>query len=420
MKLAQVVRDRFNEIAEWRSQGEPWLEIDRRFRAMGQNPGTNSVRTLYRMELARRSSPEREAALRWANSNYGAIKELLDQGHDWPAILILIPPDFDIDQGSSGFTRLVAEFKSIDRLYSSSDQVPSTATQKTPPPDTRTELAAEGTDVAELSSPVPLSDQVSKSVSDRLNATAVGRGKEKEKLTPHVCPFESGPELNQRLMDSARKRNELHQESLSLAEQEREAAKKLVSEASKEYDQLRVDFLYRFGDYRAKYSKLHLLSAKALECGAVEVVDAQTENAIMLQGYDRPDSIEGLEEVPEPLFIRENLTDGELGKIEEAYANDGLELEGRNAVVRLAEAVCMRGEYLFRLGWHEYDTLVRLEGDDFPSPTLCNANKWQIRSRAIELWPKLTGNEPVQPSEFERKRLTYRPDPELEKRGEWT
>lgn len=107
-------------------------------------------------------------------------------------------------------------------------------------------------------------------------------------------------------------------------------------------------------------------------------------------------------------------------KIEEAYANDGIEFDKRVQVVRLAEAVYLRGEYLFRLGWHEYDTLVRLDGDDFPSPTLCDANKWQIRDRSIDLWPKLTGNEPVQPSEFERKRLIYRPDPELTRRGEWT
>ena len=89
-------------------------------------------------------------------------------------------------------------------------------------------------------------------------------------------------------------------------------------------------------------------------------------------------------------------------------------------MVRLAEAVCLREEYLFRMGWREYDTLVRLDGDDFPLPTLSGANKWHIRSRVIELWPKLTGDEPVQPSEFERKRLTYRPDPELTERGEWT
>ena len=62
MKLSQLVRDRFNEITQWRSQGEPWREIDGRFRAMGQNPGTNSVRTLYRQELARRKTPERSSS----------------------------------------------------------------------------------------------------------------------------------------------------------------------------------------------------------------------------------------------------------------------------------------------------------------------------------------------------------------------
>jgi hypothetical protein len=95
---------------------------------MGQNPGTDSLRTLYRQELARQRTPEREAVLRWANSNYQAIKNLLDQGYDWTAILILIPPDFDVDPGSSGLTRLVSEFMSIDWLSSRSYRVPGTAT----------------------------------------------------------------------------------------------------------------------------------------------------------------------------------------------------------------------------------------------------------------------------------------------------
>ena len=238
-------------------------------------------------------------------------------------------------------------------------------------------------------------------------------------LTPRHNPFESAYELRERTYDANLKSAEIYKSSLSLPEEERIAAKQRHEEASREYDQLNVDYLYRFSDFRAKYSKLHILAAKALQCGAFEVVDPESENAIMLQGHDRPEAIEGLEEVPEPLFIRENLTDDELRKIQDAYATDGLQLGKRAPVVRLAEALCLRGEYLFRLGWREYDTMVRLEGDDFPSPSICHANRWQIRSTVVELWPKLTGNEPVQPSEYERKRLTFRPDPELEKRGMW-
>ncbi len=128
MKLSQLVRDRLNEITQWRSIGESWLEIEGRFRAMGQDPGTDSVRTLYRLELARRRSPEREAALKWANRNYQAIRDLLSQGYDWTAILILIPPNFDTDPGSSGITKLVSEFMSIDRLRSKAQEPSSRAT----------------------------------------------------------------------------------------------------------------------------------------------------------------------------------------------------------------------------------------------------------------------------------------------------
>lgn len=438
VKLSQVVRDQFNEITEWRSQGESWLEIDGRFRAMGQSPGTNSVRTLYRQELARRRSPEREAALMWANSNYQAIRDLLDQGYDWTAILILIPPHFD-SPGSIPLTRLVAEFMSVERLRSTSCQISSTTTgfdlpsgtprdlkiqlasSNSQPEDPQTETSVAATEGVELPPSGLILDtheQVSNGFVGGSAAKAVG--KEKEKLTPHVRPFESGPELHERLMDAARKKNEMYQRSLNLPEEEREAAKILVSEAHREYDQLKVDFLHRFSDFKAKHSKLYLLATKALGCEAFEVVDAGSENAIKLQGYDRPDATGGFDEVPEPLYVRENLLGDEMRKIKDAYATDGLGYRERSPIVRLAEALCLRGEYLFRLGWHEYDTLVRLEGDDFPSPTLCNASKWHVRSRSIDLWPKLTGNEPVQPSEFERKRLTYRPDPELEKRGEWT
>ena len=418
MKLAQVVRDRFNEITEWRSQGEPWAEIDGHIRAMGQSPGTNSVRTLYRLELARRSSPEREAALRWANSNYRATKDLLDQGHDWTAILILLPPNFNVDPGSSGLTRLVAEFKSIDRLHSSSDEVPSTATQKTPLPEMRTELVAEGTDIAESSSPVPLSDQVSKSVSDRLDATAVE--KEKQKLTPRVDPFVSGPKLHDQVTKAGERKAEMHQNERAVPGDEREQWKKLRNEADAEHDQMKVDFLYRFSDYRAIYSKLHILASSALACGAYVVADAESDDTIMLQGYDRPDEIKGLDEVPEPLFIRENLGVEELTKIQESYVADDLEVNERTPARRLAEALIMRGEFLTRRGWHEYVTLVKLEGEDFPSPTLSAANKWEIRSKSMDIWPKLTGDEPVQAPEYERKRVSYKPDSELVKRGEWT
>ncbi len=419
MKLSQVVRERFNAITEWRSGRVPWSEVDERIRAMGIAVGTNSVRTLYRMELAWRRSPERAAAFSWANGNYQAIKGLLDQGYDWAAILLLVPLDHEVAISGADFSRLIAEFKTIERLRSPAVQASWMPTGEervapTPLPHIAGEVVGTKVAVAEPAQDSLVgSEQVSK---EWLSARFPAR----VELVPRVDPYESGPELYERMMDAGRTRNEMHQRSLGIPEEEQEAAKKLAHEAYEEYDQLKVDFLYRFSDFRAKHSKLHLLSTKALECGAFEVADAGAENAIVLQGYDRPDATEGFEEVPEWLFIRERLRDDEVQKIEEAYSADGLELGKRSPVVRLAEAVHLRREYLFRPGWHEYDTLVRLEGDDFPSPALCNADKWNIRSRSIDLWPKLTGKEPVQPGEFERKQLTYRADPELTQRGEWT
>lgn len=417
MKLAQVVRDRFNEITEWRSQREPWLEIDGRFRAMGQSPGTNSVRTLYRLELARRSLPEREAALRWASSNYQAIRDLLDQGYDWTAILILIPPNFDVDPGSSGLTRLVAEFKAIERSRTAIVQVDPVPSPPAPFPLNDYFVAVGEAEAVQPPKSTPAMADSSEQVPESLSPKrAVAKRVE---LTPHFDPFESGPELLKRMDVASKLAGTLNQQARAAPEGERAAIKERESEANRERDQAKVDFLYRFSDYKAIFTKLHIISSSALECGAYVVADAESDDTIMLQGLDRPDRIEGLDAVPEPLIIRENLSEGETKKIQESYAADGLELGERTPVRRLAEALIMRGEYLWRDGWHEYATLVKLVADDFPSPTLSGANEYDLRSKSMDIWPRLTGKEPVQDPEYERKLSTYRVEPELLERGEW-
>lgn len=419
-QASSLVRAREQEIMEWLQHKDTWAVITHRLDPSGGLNEGAVIKAYLRREKYR-FSDERANKIQWLRSNYAHIEMMLRRGDEW--FFILKALKYPVKPGSVALeiAELESEFQAMNEralnhkdsavyLVEPEANLEVVSFEKTPrqggesKPQVTTTKVDSGT--TEVTVPRP--------------RTGIPTEAERFGLTPRHDPFESGIELHERMMSAARKKNEMYKANLSLPEGEREAAKERHAEASKEYDQLRADFLYRFSDFKAKYSKLQLLAAKALECGAFEVVDVGSDNAMVLQGYDRPDTVNGFDKVPEPLFIRENLTDDELVRIDEAYATDGLELGERAPVVRLAEALCLRGEYLFRLGWHEYDTLVRLEGGDFPSPTLCGANKWNIRARAIELWPKLTGIEPVQPREYERKRLTYRPDPELEKRGEWT
>ena len=413
-QASSLVRTHQQDIMEWLQQKNTWAVITHRLDPSGELNQEAVIKAYRRLEHYR-FSDERARKIQWVRSHYAQIEMMLQRGDEW--FFILKTLNYPIGRGSFAIeiAELESEFtamseRALNHKTSAVHLVMAEADPEPARPEERTD------------SDIKMKPQVTITKVDR--STAPVKAPEPtldvRRLTPRHNPFESGPELRERVNAANLKSGEIYRSGLGLPEEERGAAKQRHVEASREYDQLNVDYLYRFSDFKAKHSKLHLLSTKALQCGAFEVVDAQAENAIKLQGYDRPDSIEGLEEVPEPLFIRENLTDEEQKKIEEAYVTDELDLSQRSPVIRLAEAVCMRGEYLFRLGWHEYDTLVRLEGKDFPSPTLCNANKWQIRGQAIELWPKLTGNEPVQPSEFERKRWTYKPDPELEERGQWT
>ena len=424
-QASSLVRAHEQDIREWLQQKTTWAVITSRLDPSGELNEAAVIMAYRRLERYRYSD-KRVEKIQWLHSNYAQIEMMLQRGDEW--FFILKTLNYPIGHGSFALEigELEREFEAMSEralnhqkaaVHLVVAEVAETTTEAVSPKKT-----PDGADTAK--------PQVDTAKADSTTAdSAVGRIKpkpgtfrtdaERLGLTPKHNPFESAQELRERVHAANRKSGQIYNSSRGLPEEERKVAMQRHKEASREYDQLNVDYLYRFSDFKAKYSKFHLLAGKALECGAFEVVDAESENAIMLQGYDRPEAIEGLDEVPEPLFIRENLTAEELGKIEEAYKTDGREMGKRTPLVRLAEALCLRGEYLVRFGWHEYDTLIRLEGDDFPAPTLCNANVWDIRSRAIELWPKLTGDEPVQPSEYERKRLTYRPDPELEKRGEW-
>jgi hypothetical protein len=138
---------------------------------------------------------------------------------------------------------------------------------------------------------------------------------------------------------------------------------------------------YKLIDSRASHrltnrSKLCVLATAALACGVYVLAETDTPvlpDAITLIGFDRPDSIPGLTEIPDPVIIRPNLTQDEIERREAAYQNDmqaGIEAPTLNATSPkrlLAEALILRGAYEFRhSGWIRYDELVVLSGIDMP------------------------------------------------------
>ncbi len=115
MALSQIVRDRFDEITYWTSEGVPWPEISKRIAKPDLSLKVNSVYVAYRKELARRQSPKRAIALKWSHANYESIRELVDLGYDWTAISILLPIETqDGEAVTPTLSVFVREFNAID------------------------------------------------------------------------------------------------------------------------------------------------------------------------------------------------------------------------------------------------------------------------------------------------------------------
>ena len=402
--------DRFDAIAEWRGAGETWEAIGQRLFREGLVASRQAVRIAFERESRRRRDPGRVAMLRWLHANLAEIKVLREQGCGWDMVLALVPPDFDTAQPGSDFAAIVAGFRAIERSRSS------VAQEK----EMHTALAAVPAQPPGPAVAAPKPSQDSRVESGQASKQWMSSASAPRlKPVPVADPYQSGPELRARVYAAREKRNALRREEEAAPPERKAELRALGDVADREGDQLETEFLYRFSDWKATKSKLCLLSSAALACGAYVVCEEETVGSITLRGYDRPEKIDGLDVVPDPLVIREDLTNAERDRIAAAHADDGPD-HTSTPVLLLAEAVLVRGEYLIRGGWHEYDTLVRLSGADLPANALTGASTLGIRTRSIDLWPRLTGAEPVKLSEWEIKQEGRRPDPELERRGEWT
>ncbi|WP_298335833.1 hypothetical protein [Ferrimicrobium sp.] len=87
----QLIRSHFDEIAQWHAQGVRWSEIGKQLQVTGVAMNINTLRTLYRRELIRRSSPEYGVAMRWVLDNVDEIARLRSRGFTWSSIVILVP-----------------------------------------------------------------------------------------------------------------------------------------------------------------------------------------------------------------------------------------------------------------------------------------------------------------------------------------
>ncbi len=153
-----------------------------------------------------------------------------------------------------------------------------------------------------------------------------------------------------------------------------------ADDALYELEKCKSDFSKRYSDPRSTQTKLCLLSTSAIACGAHLIVDKESPETITLRGYDRPEGLTGMDEVPDPLYIKANLTEEELARIADYHAQDARDFPkydpGEPTSIRLlAEALLVRGQYIKALGdADDPATMVALRDDDCPSPSLAGTN----------------------------------------------
>jgi len=495
--LAQIVRERFDDITDWRSSGVPWKQIQEFLPIHSGLESPARLKGAYYNELARRKSPKRLAALPWIEERYDAIKDLRGRGYDWPAVVGQLAGNAE---EAPSMRTLVAEFRAIDAARSSVSPVdssvaaavpsapidphspiasqPATSPAPNPPcelsqeteipmgvgrPRTMREMAQLST--TEISDNIEIADrghrdrdahlsnapvlQIASPQSDappprqsrsRALSKMLERQQEENKAQaaekaekgrlkaqeldyqPNADPYIKGEYLRseidritqEEVIPLVRKLNKA-------APDARPQIQTRINALNSERNHLNADFRTRHCHSKANRAVLATLSATALACGAFRIADESetievlgcNRSAIRLAGYDRPETIEGVPEIADPLFVIENFSDNDLSRIKEAYDADRAEVPAfdHSAATprrRLAEAALVRGAYVWRIdGWCAYDDYISLEGDDHPSPSLvadsplaATAVDYYLDAierdyaPSIDLAPPLTGTEP--------------------------
>lgn len=417
----QLVRSRFNEITRWRATGVRWLEICDEMQSDDVVVSANTLRILYQRELKRRKSPRYDAAIRWALANQATIADLLARGFTWVSITRLVPVVPGPDGAIPTLEMLVMEFESINHSQAVSvppvtepELITPRAPEKPPeamplPNQNHSELPSEPP--TRVLDPVPPGQpSAAQSAADTSDGPFTGKLKglnaeimqdlankkvEEEKarvkrelranrksvFAVKEDPYESVAEIKAEY-DRWRK---IHRERVKLYDDTDESDADLKSErerARDESDDMISGYQKLLRSRRSHdlttRSKLCVLSTAALACGVYTITDTDAPDAITLCGFDRPDSIEGMDavEIPDPVIIRPNLTQDEIDRLEAARSADATASPQSDDTAspkrRIAEALVLRGVFEWRWkGWVRYDEIVVLEGTDLPSPSLC-------------------------------------------------
>ncbi len=425
----QIVRSQFHKIAQWRAQGIPWSQIGDELKLLNVTMSTGTLRTLYRQERLRHGSLRYVAATQWVTEHRTTIADLLKSGVDWGTIVTIVPPKNASDGTIPKLEMLIEAYNSITARVTAhptlfptyqlghtsvnSDAAP--APQPIPDP---TPVAHQPPVILQPEAPVYPPNPAPPSAftqSQEVKGPFTGRMKEYNALFVEADAKRKAEDAKaQRKKEYQKNRQNVFDvkddPGVSVAELRAEYDKwcKIHSERGGLYheipddDESQADLkfehqrllddaeemtsgYYKLINSRASHrltnrSKLCVLVTAALACGVYVLADTDTPappGAITLHGFDRPDAIADLTEIPDPAIVRPDLTQDEIERRDAAYAAD--EQAGYAAAQvpaspkrLLAEALILRGAYEFRHnGWIRYDEIVELSGDDIPSPSLC-------------------------------------------------
>ncbi len=249
---------------------------------------------------------------------------------------------------------------------------------------------------------------------DRLRA-------EKLAYRPNADPYLKGEDLRSEIERVNQEIAALVTETYGAQPEKQREIQSQIDSLNLERSRLNDDFFTRHCHSKAARAVLATLSAAALSSGAFRIADesetvsilGHERSAISLAGYDRPEQIAGVSEIPDPLYVIESFTPDDLTRLQGAYQADRAEcpIFDHSAATprrRLAEAVVLRGAYVWRSeGWCAYDDYTQLKGVDHPSPSLL-INSTLVATAvdhyldaidrscapSVNLAPKLTGSEP--------------------------
>jgi hypothetical protein len=87
-----IMHNRFDQITEWRCNGDTWGEV--RYKLGLSRTSRNTLSRLWHAELERRS-PDLAHAHRWTRNHDSEIQALRAKGYTWEDILAKIPFDYD-------------------------------------------------------------------------------------------------------------------------------------------------------------------------------------------------------------------------------------------------------------------------------------------------------------------------------------